>query len=277
MNLEKVIFGFFVVLAATLNFGFFIGPLNDPSVHNRYELFAAVAVNLIATVLKFGDRTQIGAVHLATSLVADLQLIAAAVVLVYANNVSRPASRRSRWPAWSRSRVGRCWPTSSRSCCSSSRPSPTDAGRTGDVLDGAGAERRRGARGDRAAVVGGRLPRAAPHAGRRSSCSSRSSRSASSGSRSSPAHRTGHLADGLLRRLLLHELHRQHDRLRRDPAGVQRRPADVGDPVDLPDGGGLGLRRRVAAVAAAVPTVQAGGGGATVPSLGHAGCASRSG
>ena len=88
MNLEKVIFGFFVLLAATLNFGFFIGPLDDPSVHNRYELFAAVAVNLIATVLKFGDRTQIGAVHLATSLVADLQLIAAAVVLVYANNVS---------------------------------------------------------------------------------------------------------------------------------------------------------------------------------------------
>ena len=88
MNLEKVIFGFFVLLAATLNFGFFIGPLDDPIVHNRYELFAAVAVNLIATVLKFGDRTQIGAVHLATSLVADLQLIAAAVVLVYANNVS---------------------------------------------------------------------------------------------------------------------------------------------------------------------------------------------
>ncbi|GAA4408801.1 hypothetical protein GCM10023168_26710 [Fodinibacter luteus] len=88
MNLEKVIFGFFVLLAATLNFGFFIGDIADPNLHNRYELFAAVAVNLIATVLKFGDRTQIGAVHLATSLVADLQLIAAAVVLVYANNVS---------------------------------------------------------------------------------------------------------------------------------------------------------------------------------------------
>lgn len=88
MNLEKVIFWFFVLLAATLNFGFFIGDINDPSVHNRYELYAAVVVNLIATVLKFGDRTQIGAVHLATSLVADLQLIAASVVLVYANNVS---------------------------------------------------------------------------------------------------------------------------------------------------------------------------------------------
>ena len=88
MNLEKVIFGFFVLLAATLNFGFFIGPLNDPSVHNRYELFAAVAVNLIATVLKFGDRTQIGAVHLATSLVADLQLISAALVWGYVSYVS---------------------------------------------------------------------------------------------------------------------------------------------------------------------------------------------
>jgi len=88
MNLEKVVFGFFVMLAATLNFGFFIGDIDDPTLHNRYELFAAVAVNLIATVLKFGDRTQIGAVHLSTSLVADLQLIAASVVLVYASNVS---------------------------------------------------------------------------------------------------------------------------------------------------------------------------------------------
>lgn len=88
MNLEKVIFGFFVLLAATLNFGFFIGDINDPSVHNVYELFAAVVVNLIATVLKFGDRTQIGAVQLATSLVASLQLIAAAVVWTYATNVA---------------------------------------------------------------------------------------------------------------------------------------------------------------------------------------------
>jgi putative Ca2+/H+ antiporter (TMEM165/GDT1 family) len=66
VNLEKVVFGFFVVLAATLNFGFFIGDIGDPEVHSVYELFAAVVVNLIATVLKFGDRTQIGAVHLAT-------------------------------------------------------------------------------------------------------------------------------------------------------------------------------------------------------------------
>jgi hypothetical protein len=88
MNLEKVVFGFFVLLAATLNFGFFIGDIGDPALHNVYELFAAVVVNLIATVLKFGDRTQIGAVHLATSLVADLQLISASVVWVYATQIS---------------------------------------------------------------------------------------------------------------------------------------------------------------------------------------------
>jgi hypothetical protein len=88
MNLEKVVFGFFVVLAATLNFGFFIGPMDDPAMHNMVGLFAAVAVNLIATVLKFGDRTQLGAVHLATSLVADLQLIAAVIAWVYATQVS---------------------------------------------------------------------------------------------------------------------------------------------------------------------------------------------
>ena len=84
MNLEKVIFGFFILLAATLNFGFFIGDIANPNLHNIYELFAALVVSLIATVLKFGDRTQLGAVHLATSLVADLQLVSAAVVWAWA-------------------------------------------------------------------------------------------------------------------------------------------------------------------------------------------------
>lgn len=80
MNREKVIFAFFILLALTLNFGFFIGDIDDPAHHNAYELFAAIVVNLIATVLKFGDRTHLGAVLLATSLVADLQLLAAAAV-----------------------------------------------------------------------------------------------------------------------------------------------------------------------------------------------------
>jgi hypothetical protein len=83
VNLEKVVFGFFIILACTLNFGFFIGDLERPELHHPMELLAAVVVNLIVTVLKFGDRTQLGATHLATSLVATVQLIAASLVWVW--------------------------------------------------------------------------------------------------------------------------------------------------------------------------------------------------
>ncbi|WP_373507148.1 DUF6394 family protein [Thiocapsa sp.] len=80
MNPEKVVFGFFIVLALTLNFGFFVGELDNPNHHHVWELFFVILVNLIATVLKFGDRTHMGALLLATSLVAMLQLIGAALV-----------------------------------------------------------------------------------------------------------------------------------------------------------------------------------------------------
>jgi hypothetical protein len=88
MNLEKVTFGFFIVLAATLNLGFFLGEMTNPDHHHAYELFAAIVVNLIATVLKVGERSQIGAVLLATSLVADLQLILAAIAWGWAVQAS---------------------------------------------------------------------------------------------------------------------------------------------------------------------------------------------
>jgi hypothetical protein len=88
MNLEKVLFGFFILLALTLNFGFFVGDIDNPDHHDELELFSAIVVSLVATIMKFGDRTHIGAVLLATSLVADLQLIAAAVVWGIGANVS---------------------------------------------------------------------------------------------------------------------------------------------------------------------------------------------
>ncbi|GAA1033053.1 hypothetical protein GCM10009557_33540 [Virgisporangium ochraceum] len=88
MNLGKVIFAFVVMLAATLNAGFFVGDLGDPTVHHVSGLFAAVVVNMVATLMKLGDRTQFGATHLATSLVADLQLVAAVVCWVYAAQFS---------------------------------------------------------------------------------------------------------------------------------------------------------------------------------------------
>lgn len=80
MNLDKVISGFFIILAMTINFGFVYGDLDSLIHHSKYELFAAIVINIIATVLKLGDKTQVGSVLLATSLVAVIQLIAAATV-----------------------------------------------------------------------------------------------------------------------------------------------------------------------------------------------------
>lgn len=88
MNKEKVIFAFFIVLALTLNFGFFLGDIENPAHHNVYEFFAALVVSMICTVIKFGDRTHLGALMLATSLVADLQLIVAAGIWGYAEQIS---------------------------------------------------------------------------------------------------------------------------------------------------------------------------------------------
>ncbi|MFN8125733.1 MAG: DUF6394 family protein [Candidatus Nanopelagicales bacterium] len=117
MNFEKVVFGFFVLLAATLNFGFFIGDIDKPELHNIYELMAAVVVNLIVTVLKFGDRTQMGAIHLATSLVADLQLDhgCRGVGLLHQREW-REHHWRSDGQRGSRCPVARCSPTSCPSC-----------------------------------------------------------------------------------------------------------------------------------------------------------------
>ena len=80
MNLDKVVAGFFIILAMTLNFGFWYGDPLDMNMHSKYVLFAAIVVNLIATVLKLGDKTQIGSVLIATSLVAVLQLLVAATI-----------------------------------------------------------------------------------------------------------------------------------------------------------------------------------------------------
>ncbi len=71
----------------TINFGFFLGEIDNPAHHNVFELFAAVVVSLIATVMKLGERTQIGSLLLATSLVADVQLIIAAIVWTTAVHV----------------------------------------------------------------------------------------------------------------------------------------------------------------------------------------------
>ncbi|MEM6579899.1 MAG: DUF6394 family protein [Pseudomonadota bacterium] len=84
MKRQKLIFSFFILLALTFNFGFVVGEFDNPDHHNIYELHAALIVSLIATAMKLTDRTYAGSVFLATSLVADLQLILAAALWWYA-------------------------------------------------------------------------------------------------------------------------------------------------------------------------------------------------
>ncbi len=80
MSFEKVAFGFFIILALTLNVAFVSGDIDVPAHHSVWLLFGTIVVNLFATLMKLGDRSQIGALLLATGLVADLQLILAASV-----------------------------------------------------------------------------------------------------------------------------------------------------------------------------------------------------
>ena len=59
----------------TLNFGFFYGDMHSIESHTKFELFAAIIVNLSTTVLSLEIKRKLGSVLLATSLVADIQLI----------------------------------------------------------------------------------------------------------------------------------------------------------------------------------------------------------
>lgn len=80
MKFSKVLFAFFIILSMTLNFGFFYGDMVTLSHHNEYELFAAIVVGLIALTLKLGDKSPMGNIQLATSLVSILQLITASII-----------------------------------------------------------------------------------------------------------------------------------------------------------------------------------------------------
>jgi hypothetical protein len=82
MNLERVIFGFFVFLALALNLVFVVGEIEKVEHHDIWVLTLAILVSMVATGLKMGDRSQVGAILLAASLVANLLLISARVVWI---------------------------------------------------------------------------------------------------------------------------------------------------------------------------------------------------
>ena len=92
MSFDKILFAFVIVLALTLNVGFVVGDITVIAHHNVYELALALIVSLLATVMKFGDRSQLGSTLLATSLVADVQLIGAAVVWAVVSRDGSPVT-----------------------------------------------------------------------------------------------------------------------------------------------------------------------------------------
>jgi hypothetical protein len=86
MNLERVVFGFVIILALTFNFVFVMGDIDNAQHHNIWILTIAILVNLIAIGLKLGDRSQVGALLLASSLVSGVMLVSARIVWIIAQS-----------------------------------------------------------------------------------------------------------------------------------------------------------------------------------------------
>ncbi len=82
MNLERVVFGFVTILALTFTYAFASGDIDNASHHNVWVLTIAILINLIATGLKLGDRSQVGTLMLASSLVVNVMLISARVIWI---------------------------------------------------------------------------------------------------------------------------------------------------------------------------------------------------
>jgi hypothetical protein len=86
MDLERVVFGFVIILALTFNFVFVMGDIDNAQHHSVWILTIAILVNLIAIGLKLGDRSQVGAIQLASSLVSGVMLVSARIVWIVAQS-----------------------------------------------------------------------------------------------------------------------------------------------------------------------------------------------
>lgn len=81
MDWGKVTYIFFSLMSLTTTAGFLYEP-------NAIALFIAAGVNVISTILKLGVKNLLAAELLASSLVADLHLIPAFMVLVFIDNLA---------------------------------------------------------------------------------------------------------------------------------------------------------------------------------------------
>ena len=80
MDWGKVTYIFFSLMSLTTTAGFLYEP-------NAIALFIAAGVNVISTILKLGVKNLLAAELLASSLVADLHLIPAFLVLTFTNDL----------------------------------------------------------------------------------------------------------------------------------------------------------------------------------------------
>jgi hypothetical protein len=85
MDWGKVTYIFFSLMSLTTTAGFIYDP-------HAVALFLAASVNIISTILKIGVRNLMAAELLASSLVADLHLIPAFIVLTFNNNIKLAVS-----------------------------------------------------------------------------------------------------------------------------------------------------------------------------------------
>lgn len=81
MNWGRVTYIFFALMSLTTTAGFLYA-------HNEIALFVAASVNLVSTLLKIGVRNILSAELFASSLVADLHLIPAFVVMQVSGNLT---------------------------------------------------------------------------------------------------------------------------------------------------------------------------------------------
>ena len=80
MDWGKVTYIFFSLMSLTTTAGFLYE-------QNELALFLAAGVNVISTILKIGVRNLLAAELLASSLVADLHLIPAFIVITFTDNI----------------------------------------------------------------------------------------------------------------------------------------------------------------------------------------------
>lgn len=88
MNTQRRWSAFPIVVALTLNFGPLQRVIDNPVHNNSYKLFFVLIVCFVATIIKIHDRSHMGAVLLATSLVSDLQIIASPLLWVRASQAT---------------------------------------------------------------------------------------------------------------------------------------------------------------------------------------------